>query len=700
MLGGVGDPRAGDPRAGDPRHDDAADGGAPADGDGRVGPAPMTTPPPAVPALAVPAPVAPPAGLSLAADFPPASRDDWRALVRDVLVKGRRADRDLPLADAEARLAGTTYDGISVAPLSTAADVGPLTGAPGLAPFVRGGRVVGSAAGGWDVRARHADPDPALTAPAIIADLEHGVTSLWLVLGEGGLPVVALPEVLADVLLDLAPVVLDAGARTPAAVDTFAALIAARGVPPAQVRGNLGADPLGLAARTGGTPDLTVLPALAERARRDLPGMRVATVDALVYAGAGGSDAQELAYAAATGLAYLRALTGGGLSTAAAFGQLEFRYAATAEQFATIAKLRAARRIWARIAEVCGLDDATGDPAAADDPTTGGAGPVAAQRQHAVTSPTMMTRRDPWVNLLRTTVAGFAAGVGGADAVTVLPFDTELGLPDPFSRRIARNTQALLTEESSLARVADPAGGSWHVESLTEALAEAAWARFTAIERSGGMAAALASGLVAEQLAEVRARRQADVEHRRAPITGVSEFPNVAEILPPRRPAAPGPSGGLPRFRPAGVFEQLRDRVDAAVQIAAGGARPAVFLATLGPAAASTARATFAANLFQAGGLVTPDSGAGADPEQIAAAFTASGATVACLCSSDKIYAASAVDVARALRAAGARRVWLAGQPDAADREAFTAAGIDGFVFTGCDAAEVLRVTLTELEVA
>jgi methylmalonyl-CoA mutase len=297
----------------------------------------------------------------------------------------------------------------------------------------------------------------------------------------------------------------------------------------------------------------------------------------------------------------------------------------------------------------------------------------------------MTTRRDPWVNMLRTTVACFAAGVGGADVVTVQPFDAALGLPDAFSRRIARNTQNLLVEEGSLARVLDPAGGSWYVESLTEDLAQAAWAWFTEIERAGGLAAALDSGLVGERIGRAWESRAARLATRADAITGVSEFPNLAETLPQRRPAADRrPTGGLPRVRAAQAFEELRDAADRAADAAP--TRPAVYLATIGPVARHTARASFAANLFQAGGLATP---AGDGASGLADAGTA----VACICGTDDDYATRAADLARELRDAGATSVWLAGRPDLA------VDGVDGYVYAGCDALQTLHTVLEQLGV-
>ncbi|EYT91315.1 heterodimeric methylmalonyl-CoA mutase small subunit, partial [Frankia casuarinae] len=471
----------------------------------------------------------PSAGLSLAADFPEATRADWQTLVLQVLRKSGVATEATTPGEVEELLATRTYDGLRIRPLYTAENT-PAggVGLPGFAPFVRGGRAQGAGTGGWDVRALHDNPDATLAAEAVLADLENGATSLWLRLGPAGLPIGGLGAVLREVYLDLAPIVLDAGELTAAAAEEFFGLVAARGLPGSQLTGSLGADPIGLAARTGlpagGPVGLAEAVSLAGRCVREFPGIRALVVDAQPYHRAGGSDAEELGASLATGVTYLRELTEAGLSLAEALAQIEFRYAVTADQFSSIAKLRAARRMWSRVAEMCGAEPAD-----------------RAQRQHAVTSAAMMTRRDPWVNMLRTTLACFGAGVGGADAVTVLPFDTRLGRSDDFSRRIARNTQALLQEESSLIRVTDPAGGSWYVESLTAGLAEAAWAWFTEIERAGGIVAGLRSGLVAERIAATWATRSDAIAHRRDPITGVSEFPNLGEKLP-ERPAVPAAS--------------------------------------------------------------------------------------------------------------------------------------------------------------
>ena len=609
-------------------------------------------------------PPAPPDELVLAGEFPAATRERWAALVDGVLRKSGRVGADAAAGAGVEKLVRRTPEGIPVAPLYTAADVAglPPVGVPGRPPFVRGATADGPVPDGWDVRQRHDDPDPRAAHDAVLADLENGVTSIWLATGHGA----ELATVLDGVLLDLAPVALDTGGADTGAAAAYLDLAA----DPATQLGVLGLDPIGLRARTGAGPDVASVVALARRVAADHPLVRAVVVDAVPVHAAGGADAQELGFSIAAGVAYLRVLTDAGLDVAAAGRMLEFRYAATDEQFPTIAKLRAARRLWARVLEASGAPSDVG--------SAGG------QRQHAVASPTMLTRRDPYVNLLRGTVAGFAAGVGGADAVTVSPFDAAIGASTPFSRRVARNTQALLIQEAHVARVVDPAGGAWLVESLTDALARSAWAFFQEIEAAGGAVAALDAGLVAERVAAVRAAREKAVATRRTPITGVSEYPDLDERPVERAPRPPSPGGGLPVYRPAAAYEAYRDRSDEA--LAASGVRPTAFLATLGPLATYSTRASFARNLLAAGGVDAVEAGptetAEAVAEAWAAAQTPTLSPVAVLCSSDPLYAERGEAAAAALRAAGAQRILVAGRVDVP--------GVDGQLYAGCDALAVI----------
>ena len=367
-------------------------------------------------------------------------------------------------------------------------------------------------------------------------------------------------------------------------------------------------------------------------------GTLAVVVDGTTVHDRGASDGQELGWSLAAGIGAVRTLTGAGIAVDDAFGLLEFRYAATDEQFPTIAKLRAARRVWARVAELCGSSRTH-------------------QRQHVVTSRPMMSAYDPWVNMLRTTVASFAAGVAGADSVTVLPFDSPLGVPDALGRRNARNTSSLLISESHVAHVADPAGGAYAVEKLTDDLAHAAWAEFGRIE-AGGFEE------LDGRIADVVARRDDQVAHRTRPITGLSEFPHLAEELP-RRAAYPV-AREVRRYGAA--FEALRDQP---VQ------RP-VFLATMGSVAQHTARATFAANLFASGGVVTEPAGATTGVDDLVAAYAAQ--PVACLAGPDAAYAEWGAAAVQALREAGAEWVIVAGKAEVGADDS-CAVGVDALTF-------------------
>ena len=556
---------------------------------------------------------------------------DWEKSAAAVLRKARRLGDDDPDAQVWEKLSRTTLDDIPVTPLGTAAH---------LADLETSGRP--TRAGDWDIRAHLNGPDARLANESALVDLNGGVTSLWVELGAGLTPA-DLSATLAGVLLDLAPVVLDAPADPLAAARALVEVLDAGGFTPADGT-NLGADPIAAQVRGVASPAEDSLVAVAELARK--AGTLGVVVDATAVHDLGASDAQELGYALAVGAAYLRTLTAAGIPLDEALGLIEFRYAATDEQFPTIAKLRAARRLWARVVELSG-------------------GSVTTQRQHAVTSRPMMGKYDPWVNMLRTTVAAFAAGVGGADSVTVLPFDSVLGRPDEFGRRIARNTSSLLIAESHVAHVADPAGGSYAVERLTDDLARAGWAELGRIEEVGGIEAALADGSLSARIDETVARRENEVARRKRPLTGVTEFPNLAEVLPER-----APDETAARVRRYGAsFEALRDDPAASP----------VFLATMGSVAAHTARATFASNLLAAGGVAVDVAGPTANADELVTAYA--GQPVVCLAGSDTTYAEWAPAAITALRAAGARWVVIAGKPAELEVDDSCAVGVDALAF-------------------
>ncbi|WP_181699646.1 methylmalonyl-CoA mutase family protein [Nocardia sp. GTS18] len=620
-------------------------------------------------------PIGSEAGAGLAPD-PVPEYAAWRKGVAGVLAKARRVDvAELP-TEPEHLLDEATYDGLTIAPLYTRRDELPEQPLPGNFPFVRGGDATRDPQRGWFVGAFAGSADAASTNRAILTGLENGVSAVSLGVGAHGVPVTQIATALSGVLFELAPLSLVAGAEVSAAAEqVFEVLDGYQLEDRTQIRVGLGAAPLTDAFAGHADLDVEQAVALARRAIARPEAVRAITVDGTAFHNAGAADAQELGASIAAGLAYLRALTGAGVDIADAFGQLEFRYAATDDQFATIVKFRAARRLWARVAQVCGA------PAF-------GAAP-----QHAVTSSAMMTQRDPWVNLLRTTLAAFGAGVGGADSVTVQPFDSalpagELGVSQSFSERMARNIQLLLLEESHLGHVQDPGAGSWYVESLTDELAAKAWEFMQEIEAAGGYPAALDTGLIAARVAETAAARAADIAHRKTAVTGVNEFPNLAEA-----PLSEQARDQASLVRYGAAFEALRNRSDA--YLAVNGERPKALIVALGPVAEHNARTIFTANVLASGGIESVNPGPLA-VDGIAAAATGSGARIAVLCGADKRYGEEAGAAVEALRGAGIETVLLAGPEKAVEQYSGTQRP-DGFLSLRIDAVAVLSQLLEKV---
>jgi methylmalonyl-CoA mutase len=605
--------------------------------------------------------------LTLGAEFPAATREKWLKLV-DGVLKGAPFDK---------KLVSRTYDGLRIEPL--------YERAAGAAPVA--GRAPGTA---WALLQRVDHPDPAAANAQALEDLENGANGLTLVFagsvsasGYGLDPSSAtLARALDGVRLDTG-ITIDFNLSPPTrdAVRHFAGLVKGQGLSSASVNMRASINPIGGFAASGTSPRPWAALAqgfagmVRELAEQGFGGP-FAVADGRIIHNAGGSEAQELAFAIASAVEYLRALTATGMSLDAARRMVYFRLSADADQFLTMAKFRALRKLWARVEEACGVSP---KPAY-----------VAAE-----TAWRMMTKRDPNVNMLRITMAVAAAGLAGADSITALPHTAALGLPDAFARRIARNTQLILLEESNLAKVADPAAGSGAIEDITAKMCAAAWSLFQEIEAAGGAWAALERGLIQGKVAAVRAQRQEAVARRADALTGTSDFPDlhetppavldVAKIVTPKESAVAVAIEALPRLRLAKPFERLREASDRI--LAERGSRPKIFLANLGKLSDFTARATFARNFFEAGGIEAVTNDGFASRDEMAAAFKASGARLACLCGSDEIYGKDAVAAAKAL--AGATHIYLAGRPRE-PKAGLEAAGIRTFIFAGCDVLATL----------
>ncbi len=678
--------------------------------------------------------------LKLASEFPPADYAAWRKL----------AEAALNGAPFDKKLVTHMRDGFDVQPIYTADDL------DGDTAQIHDGLIAthqklptgdDTKETGWDIRQLHAHPAPKAVNSAILEDLENGVTSVLLRLdhaarfgntasgddaGLGGIMIYNLEDlkqVLAGVYTNLAPVALDGGA----AALPFAALLAARITQDDDSKDAAPAfnlDPIGTLAREGYCPTniedaLEQTASFAQTVSTNFPHATAVTVNSTCWYNAGATDSMELAIALATGLAYFRALVKGGMDGAKAAASITFTTAIGADFFAGIAKLRALRLMWRRVLQASGVEN----------------GPVCIT---AISADQIMTKVDPWVNMLRTTVTSFAAGLGGADSVVCLPYDHTIGLPDSFSRRIARNTQLILQEESNVHQVIDPAGGSWFIENLTRDLALNAWQKFQEIEGKGGIVSTVENGSLAREIADQWQKRESRVATRRDPLTGVSEFPNIDEAAvtceapdiaalradaTARQSAASDDIGHdfadlvkaaengasiaqlfnalyhdatptritpLAQHRLSEAFEGNRRRASAHKQET--GTAPQIFLCNIGRVAEHTARASFSRNFFGAGGIEAISNNGFAKGHDATNAFGDSGAKIAIICGSDTQYAEHAAEMAKALKAAGARRIYLAGHPGD-NRAAFEAAGIDDFIFVGSDVVATTTAVLDHLGV-
>jgi methylmalonyl-CoA mutase len=679
----------------------------------------------------------------LLSEFPDVSYEAWRTQV----------EKDLKGADFEKRLLTRTPEGITIQPLYTAGAAPEASGFAGLAPYRRGGSAIGSYGARWDACCEQNARDPHVAAQEISEDLSGGASSLWLRFDvhsrtndsartvADGLPCDSLAQLdmaLAPVDLQTTRIHLDAGGNVAVAA-LFLALAEVKDADPSRLAGSLGCDPLGALARDGSLPwDLerarSLLTDLCKFSAHNYPQLRAAVVDVEPYQLAGASAAQELSYALATGLTYLRWSLEEGLSLEQASAQLGFRVPVASDLFLEIAKLRALRLCWAKLVAAHGGKH------------------LGNTHVHAVSALGTKTRRDPWVNMLRTTTEAFAAMVGGADSVTTRGFDTALGRSDSFARRIARNAQVILNEEAHVTQVADAAGGSYYVETLTDQLARAAWAGLQALEGQGGMAQALTSGAVARDIEATAEARAAAIAKRSAPLTGVSEFANLHEepvhresfgtrsteesplpsdiaqaAIEQLRAAEPGTrfaaafaaaakgasldditralavgSGSvsqapLPVHRLAEGFEALRDRVER--HVASGQAAPSAFLCNLGPIPKHKPRSSYATGFLNAGGLAVIDNDGFKDLATAVEAYGATKTSLVVICGSDDQYPEWIPTLVPELRARGAKQVIVAGRPG--DRQAADEkAGVTGFIFVGTDVVASLQQLLDALGVA
>lgn len=610
-------------------------------------------------------------------------------------------------------LTSVSHEGLDIKPLYTAEDL------PHDAP-----KISSNHRGPWETCSA---VDLRATESAIAeteAAVEGGASALWLTVDRRSSSWSRLTAGMMNGILEAArgsSVYLDARGVAPALAAVTAAAARRRDGSARNLQGGFDFDPLGTIAADGSLPwnleaCFWLMSDMVLWTEDQAPGMRALAVSTLPYARSGATAVQELAIAMATGVEYLRRLEIAGIGPERVCPRMRLIFAVGRDLFMEISKLRAARLMWARVAQACGLP--------AEDRGIS---------IHAVTSPRCLTARDPWVNMLRGTTEAYAAVVGCADVVTVLPFDSALGAPDEIGRRMALNTQNILRDESHFDKVRDPAGGSYFVERLTHDLAVAAWERFQGIEIAGGMYNQVRSGAIARELGETLANKRRAIAHRRDLVTGVSSYPNLEEKRPTRRRSDRGKrplpddestavrralgsssvsfegavetaSEGVsvrdlielfaghdeptrmapfPAEREGIAFERLRDASDK--QLHKTGARPHAFLAAVGSPSDFTADVAFVVNVLAAGGVTTVRGEGLEGVQDSAAAFEASGSRTAVLCAPAEVIP----DLARNIKSRGAHRVLVAARPGS-EQDRWRIEGVDGYIFRGCDAIALL----------
>lgn len=698
-------------------------------------------------------------------EFPPTPLEEWRKAI-DKVLKG---------APFEKRLVTKTYEDIDLQPMYRQEDLEGLPhldGLPGFAPYLRATTPLGYVGGSWDVAQEMPYATPAAFNAALKADLERGQNAVNIVLdrptlagvdadqaeaddvGRGGLSISSVADLAAaleGVDLEKTPIFVQASTSALTFTALLVALVQQQGKSMAKVRGAIGMDPLGQLARSGRLPrDLDgsydVMTQLTRRAKDNAPQLQTITVQGSPYHNGGASATQELAFVLATGVEYLRALQARGLSVDDAAPRFRFALSIGSNFFMEIARLRAARLLWAKIVKAFGGNDAAQQ-----------------MHLHARTSAWNQTIYDPHVNLLRATTEAFSAAVAGCDSLHISPFDELLRVPDEFARRVARNTHTVLREESHITKTVDPAGGSWYVEKLTDEVARKTWAIFQEVEKLGGMAKALEVGWPQNQVADMASKRAANIAKRKDIFVGTNMYPNLKEtrIEPApvdawavqnersealkaarakangsqkqtalealakggpntvdsaiaaaaagatlgeiaqafRSSARPGPTvSPIHAQRGAQAFETLRQVTESFA--ARTGQPPQVFLANMGPLTQHKGRADFVTAFVGVGGFETIYPQGFETPDAAAEAALASQAKAVVICSTDATYPDIVPTLTQKLKKANPDLLVLVAGYPADQVEAFKAAGVDDFIHLAANCQSLLTTLQQKMGVA
>lgn len=695
---------------------------------------------------------------ALLKEFPETSAEEWRAAAEQ-LLKGAPFDKVMKRQ---------TPEGILLEPIfrkEVLDDLSATQTRPGFDGYLRGTKAAGYRGEPWEIAQEMPYGTPAEFNQAARVDLMKGQNALNIILdiatlkgadpsdarvGEVsgcGLSLATLHD-LQTAFAGIHPEAVSFHFRSGWAGLTVGGLFFSwldyEGVDMKSIKGSLGMDPITVQAAAGKLPRaldqlLDEQATLARYCADAAPGVQAVGVSTVPYNQAGASSVEELGIALATGAAYLEAMTERGLSIDEAAQQIRFSFAIGPNFFMEIAKIRAARVLWAQVVEHFG-----GSPEAQK------------IKVHARTGFYNKTQKDPYVNMLRTTTESLSAVIAGVDSLCVGNFDEVSRVPSEFSRRVSRNSQIILQEECELTGVVDPAGGSWAVEWLSAQVSEKAWGFLQEIEAAGGVAQALKSGFIADRIAQTAQGQETQLNQRRVSLVGTNVYPNTIEKpldceLPDyaalrelranevrtRRsaldPAARGHiqdalvriaqasdqvrvativeafgcgatmgevtrairgtgdveelSQPLSSLRLASKYEAMRDAATAFAQ--KNGQAPMIYLCNLGPLRRHKARADFTKSFFEAGGFEVVSPAGFESPEAAVAAVVASQSGIVVVCGTDDDYVAQFGEYAQALKQALPElQIILAGYPGEHE-PSYREQGMDDFIFIKSNNYEV-----------
>lgn len=603
-------------------------------------------------------------------EFPPVPTEKWEEVIT----------ADLKGADYERKLVWKTGEGFNVRPYYRAENLEGikfLGSQAGEFPYVRGTH----AHNRWRVHQTVSVVCPKEANAEALKILNAGVDSLGFCIASADFSAADLDMLLKDICIPAVEITF-CGEKMANVAELVLAKVEKEGIAKEDVRIAFCIDPLvkGLSSKgdfcsPNGEKCIARIVELIHKTK-EYKHVRIVTVAGQTFGNSGSTIVEELAFTLSAGHDYLVRLTDAGLDVDAAARKLRFSFSASSNYFMEIAKFRAARMLWANIVK--------------------GYGPAkncACKMQiHAETSRWNQTVYDPYVNMLRGTTEAMSATIAGVHSLEVMPFDASFENPTEFSKRIARNVELLLKNESHFDQVVDPAGGSYYVENLTQSIAAEAWKLFLEIEEKGGYTEAYKAGLIVERIKASAAAKDKNIATRRQTLLGANQYPNFTEVAGKEitaesvtRKQAEG--NVLVPYRGAMAFEEMRLQVDRS------GKEPKAFMLTCGNLGMARARSQFSCNFFACAGIKVIDNTYFKSIEEGAKAALESKAQIVVVCASDDDYAEAAPKVKELL--GGKAILVVAGAPACAPE--LEAQGITNFINVKSNVLETLKFYLKEM---